>query len=109
MRPLCLLGVRRRCWRLEPSKGLGVLPDDATHLIQASTHKPLPSKGSAAGQQFVEEHAQRIDVAARINVDAADIRLLRAHISRRAYELMQLRVNRAIRQPPPWLWQCRSR
>ena len=40
----------------------------------------LRVEGRLAGEQFVEQHAQRVDVAARIDVQAAHLRLLRAHV-----------------------------
>ena len=57
------------------------------------------SNGVLPGQQFVEQHAQAVDVAARVDVQPAHLRLLRTHVSRRADELVQLRVNRRVRQP----------
>ena len=52
-------------------------------------HQLLRIERRAAGQQFVEQHAQAVDVAARVDVQPAHLRLLRAHVSRRADELVQ--------------------
>ena len=38
----------------------------------------------AAGQQLIQQHAQRIDIAARIDIQPAEHRLFRAHVGRRA-------------------------
>ena len=37
-----------------------------------------------AGQQFVEQHAERIDVRAGVHVEVVELRLLRGHVQRRA-------------------------
>ena len=42
------------------------------------------AEGSASRQQLVEEHAQRVDVAAGIDAQGAHFRLLRAHVLQRA-------------------------
>ena len=42
-----------------------------------------------AGQQFVEQHAQRIDVAPRVDVQLVQLGLLRAHVFERADHLAQ--------------------
>ena len=53
----------------------------------------------SARQQFVEQHAERVDVAARVDVQAAHLRLLRTHVGRRADELLELREERLVGQP----------
>jgi hypothetical protein len=50
------------------------------------------------GQQFVQQHPQRVDIAARIHVQAAHLCLLRAHISRRADELLEGRKEGLVGQ-----------
>ena len=52
-----------------------------------------------AREQFVEEHAERVDVAARINVQATHLGLLGAHVGRRADELLERSVNGFVGQP----------
>ena len=47
-----------------------------------------------AGEQFVEQHAQRVNIRARVHLRPAQPRLLRTHIRRRAHELAQSRVQR---------------
>ena len=44
-----------------------------------------------AGQQLVEQHAQRVDVAARVDVQAAHLGLLGAHVLERADDRAVLR------------------
>ena len=44
-------------------------------------------KRRPAGEQFVKQHAQAVNVAARVNVQPAHLRLLRTHVGRRADEL----------------------
>jgi hypothetical protein len=51
-------------------------------------------------EQFVEQHAQRIDVAARIDIERVKLRLLRTHVGRRSDELRERREHRRVRQPP---------
>ena len=49
-------------------------------------------------QQLVEQHPQAVDVTARINIQPAHLRLLRAHVSRGPDELLELGVNGLPRQ-----------
>ena len=48
-------------------------------------------EGRFAGEQFVEQHSQAVNVAAGIDVQAAHLRLLRTHVGGRADELLELR------------------
>ena len=75
-----------------------LLADGLAHRVDARRHQFLGIKRRAAGQQFVEQHPEAVDVAARINVQPAHLRLLRTHVGRRADELVQLRVNGVVRQ-----------
>jgi len=74
------------------------LPNRPPHLIHARLHQFLRVKRRRARQQFVQQNAQAVDVAACIHVHRAHLRLLRTHVSRRADELLELRVNRLVRQ-----------
>ena len=47
------------------------------------------SNGVRAGQQFVQQHAQRIDVAAGVDIQPAHLRLLGRHVERRADQLRE--------------------
>ena len=40
------------------------------HLVERRLAQPLPLQRRRAGQQLVEQHAQRVDVAARVDVQA---------------------------------------
>ena len=70
-----------------------------TPAYMPETRAFLRVERRAAGQQFVEQHTQAVDVAARIDVQPAHLRLLGAHVSRRADKLMHLRVNGRVGQP----------
>ncbi len=52
-----------------------------------------------AGQQFVEQHTEAVDVAARIDVEIGDLGLLRARIRRRADERVEASEERLVREP----------
>ena len=69
---------------------LGLLfADGAPHLVQPGSDQGFRIKGRLAGEQFIKQHAQRVDVAAGINVQTAHLGLLRAHVSRGADELLE--------------------
>jgi len=51
-----------------------------------------------ARQQFIQQHAERVDVAARINIQSAQARLFRTHIGGGANELIKRRKKRFVRQ-----------
>ena len=53
------------------------LTNRAADFIQARLHKFLPVEGRLAREQFIEQHAQRVDVAARVDVQPAHLRLLK--------------------------------
>jgi hypothetical protein len=57
------------------------------------------SKGFAAREQLVEEDAQRVDVGARVHVEAAELRLLGRHVLRRPDDLPELGEERLLREP----------
>ncbi len=77
-----------------------LLPDRPADRINALRHQFLGVEGRAAHQQFIEQYSQAVDVAARVYVQPAHLRLFRTHIRRRADELLQLRVHRRVGQPP---------
>ncbi len=70
-----------------------LLADRFAHGINALRQQLLRIKRRAARQQFIKQHAQAVNVAARINIKPAHLRLLGAHIRRCPDEMMQLRVN----------------
>ena len=56
-------------------------------------------KRRLAGEQFVEQHAERVDVAARVNVQAGQLRLLGTHVGGRADELLERGEDSFVREP----------
>ena len=74
------------------------LPNRLAHGINARGRQLVRVERRAARQQLVKQHAQAVDVAARINVQPAHLGLLRRHVGRRADELLELRVNSLVRQ-----------
>ncbi len=73
---------RRRPRRLLLSNG-------PTHGVKARSQELLGIEGSFAGQQFIEQHAQRVNIAPGVDVQAVHFRLLRTHVGRRANELFR--------------------
>jgi len=65
------------------------LPDGPAHLVDPDAGQVCRIHRWAPGEQFVEQHAERVDVAARIDIEAAQLRLLGAHVGRRADELFE--------------------
>ena len=64
-----------------------------------------------AGQQLVQQHAQRVDVAAGVDVEAAHARLLGRHVHRRADHLGEAGEQRLLGQllaRAPWPRRSRS-
>ena len=62
------------------------VPDDAPHFVETSAGQLFAIKRGAARQQFIEQHPQAADVAARVHVHTAHLRLLGADIGRCADE-----------------------
>ena len=52
-------------------------------------------------QQFIQQHPQAVDVRTRIDVDAAELGLLRAHVRRRPDQSMEPSDERLVRQRLP--------
>src|SRR5262249_34234552 len=88
LRHRCLLG-NIQC--AEPRGGSRWIdfPNDTTDFIDAGPKKLPRIKWCLASQQFVKQHAQAINVTARIDIQAAELRLFRAHVSGRANELLK--------------------
>src|SRR5207249_5821294 len=70
------------------------------HFGQAPGQQFLRVERRLARQQFVEQDSQTINVRPRINVQAGHLRLFRAHIRRRADELLEGREERLVRERP---------
>ena len=74
-------------------------PNTPAHLVESRLRQLLRCEGRPARQQLVEQHPERIDVAAGVDVEAAQLRLLRAHVRRRADELLERREHRLVGEP----------
>ena len=74
----------------QPGRGPGrlLLADSAADFLETGPAQFLPIEWQPAGQQFVKQHAEAVDVASRIDVGPGG--LLRAHVDGRAQEQMGL-------------------
>ena len=63
----------------------------------ASCNVPAEGVRQPAGQQLVQDDAERVDVAARIELERVGEHLLRAHVGERADELPDVRLKRRLR------------
>ena len=61
------------------------------------------SNGVSPGQQLVQQHPQRIDIAAGVDVQLVQLRLLGTHVFQRADHLAHLREHRLFGQPAAWI------
>ena len=59
------------------------LLNDANHLRQRRLLEPLGVDRPQPRQQFVQNHAQRVDVGPGVDVDIREARLLRRHVFQR--------------------------
>ena len=75
-----------------------LLPDQAEDLGERGLLDPLAAQRRAAREQLVQEHAQRVDVAAGVDAQGAHLRLLRAHVFQRADQGAVLREQRPLGQ-----------
>ena len=71
--------------------------DDPLHFGKGLGPQLFGVKWRRSGQQFVQQHAQRVDVAARIDIQAS-IGLFGTHVRRRADELTEIGEQRFFRQ-----------
>ena len=76
-----------------------LLADLSAHFIEPRRCQLLRIKGRAAGEQFVEQHAERVDVGAGVDVQSAHLRLLRTHVGGRAHELIKGGEQGFVREP----------
>ena len=83
---------RARLWRL-------LLADDPLDLPVTRPAQRFGVKGCGPRQQLIQEHAQRVDVAPRVDIKAAHLSLLRAHVLRRPDELTVLGEQRLLGEP----------
>jgi hypothetical protein len=76
-----------------------LLADDAAHLAERRRAEPTRVERRHARQQFVQQHAQRVDVRPRVDVGRA-FGLLGAHVLGRADELEVLGEERLVGEAP---------
>ena len=76
------------------------LADNPQDLVERRLAQSFPVR-RRAGQEFIQEHAQRIDIAAGVNVERVEGRLFGAHVLERADELAVLRERGAVGQLVP--------
>ena len=72
------------------------LANDAADLVEGRLLQAFLLKRRAAGEQLIQEHSQRVDVAAGVDVEARHLRLLGAHVQRRADHLREARKDRLL-------------
>ena len=93
---------RRLCHaeRLQPGRGTrGIgLAQNAPHLVQTRTQQHLRIERRLSCQQFIEQHAQAVDVSAGVEIEAAHLGLFRTHVGRRAEELLERGEQRFVRE-----------
>src|SRR4051794_7123341 len=77
-----------------------LLAEDPTDLVDGRLAEGTLVEGCRARQKFVKQHAQRVDVATGVDVDPGERGLLRAHVERRANELVARREQRPLRKRP---------
>ena len=74
------------------------LADCTAHFIQSGADQALCVEWGLTCEQFIKEHPQAIDVAARVQIQAAHLGLFRADVRGRADELLELGVDRFVRE-----------
>src|SRR5262249_43680551 len=67
-----------------------LLADDSQHFIEGCFAQTLSLEWGAAREQFIEQDAKRIDVAAGVDVELVESGLLRAHVLDCADHLTEL-------------------
>ena len=71
-----------------------LLADQTTDFVESGVLELFTVKRRAAGEQLVEQDAQRVDVAAGVDVQAAAFGLLGTHVERRADHVTDARGHR---------------
>ena len=78
-----------------------LLADHPQHFQHAGLGQRLAGKRRAAGQQLVQEHAQRVDVAAGVDVELVDLGLLGRHVFQRTDDRPEAGDQRLVGQLLP--------
>ena len=73
--------------------------DDFEQLVVGGVTDALAIEGGDAGQQLIQQHAERVDVAASVDVQLAHTRLFGAHVKRGAHHLAEAGKERLLGQP----------
>ncbi len=60
---------------------------------------PLVGEWRRAGQKLIQQHAQRVDVAPRVDILVVQLGLLGRHVLQRAHHRPETRVHRALGEP----------
>ncbi len=99
-----LPGNRRKVRRLHGAQFCGgalrlLFADGPTHRIEAGFGQLGGVKWRLAGEQLVQEHAQGINIAPRVHIQAAHLGLFGAHVSGCANKLLQLSEDGFVGQP----------
>ena len=71
-----------------------LLPDDSEGFFQRRRSQAVTFERRHPGQKFVENHAQRVDVGPRVDVQLVQHRLFGAHVFPRADDLPDLSEQR---------------
>ena len=89
---------RVRCLDLRRRPGRLLGANDLLHLNVARLAQPLFAKGCRAGQQFVEQYGQRVDIGPYVDFGRAELRLFGAHVGRCADDVRVAGEERLLRQ-----------
>ena len=72
--------------------------NEAANFIHAGPGHGRGVDRGTAGEQFVKQNAQRVDVTARVDIQPAEAGLLRTHVHRGADELFEACEKRLVRE-----------
>src|SRR6185369_2406993 len=85
-------GSRRGLWSQQPEAsgrpGWLDIANETPQFINGGGLEGLTLERCDAGQQLIQDHPKRIDIRARIDIDAAELRLFRTHVRRCADHLV---------------------
>ena len=73
--------------------------DGAAHFVEAGLDEFLRIERRFAGEQFVEQHAEAVNIGAGVDIQPAHFSLFRADVGGRADEFIKLGVNSLVGQP----------
>ena len=70
--------------------------DRPPHFVQPGLEQFLAIERGPAREQFIQQDTERVDVAAGIDIQAAEAGLFRAHVGRGADKLLELGEQRLL-------------